>query len=186
MRAVITTNGDCPTRQAELAREWWAREFLTTEFNLLFDPHSFALPFLCPFPSPHGDSAKRSRNRPTEREQPGDPCQAPRLFQFGGGDYATELAQVAGRKTRVIEQTLGTDPPDGGNRTGQPIDRSAGPASVDERPKSLGCGQVNYHQETRDPQLACIFLLSCEFTLALASVNAKETRPRLLARVSGI
>ncbi len=28
-----------------------------------------------------------------------------------------------------------------------------------ERPKSRGCGQVTYHQETRDPQLACIFLL---------------------------
>jgi hypothetical protein len=116
MTAVITANGDCPPRQAELAREWWAREFLTTEFNLLFDPHSFALPFLCPFPSPHGDSGKRSRNRPTEREQLGDPRQAPRLFQFGGGYDAAELAQVAGRKTPVIEQSLA-------NRSGRCAER---------------------------------------------------------------
>ena len=27
-----------------------------------------------------------------------------------------------------------------------------------ERLKSRGCGQLTYHQETRDPQLACIFL----------------------------
>ncbi len=31
-------------------------------------------------------------------------------------------------------------------------------SSGDERPKSRGCGRVTYHQETRDPQLACIFL----------------------------
>ena len=29
---------------------------------------------------------------------------------------------------------------------------------TDERPQSRGCGQVTYHQETRDPQLACIVL----------------------------
>ncbi len=102
----ITTNGDRPTRHAELARECWAREFLTTESHLLFDPHSFVLPFLCPFPSPHSDFGKRSREGPTEDEQSGDPCQAPRLLRFGGGNYATELAQVAGRKIPVIEESL--------------------------------------------------------------------------------
>lgn len=29
-----------------------------------------------------------------------------------------------------------------------------------ERLKSRGCGQVTHHQETRDPQLACIFLFA--------------------------
>ena len=33
-----------------------------------------------------------------------------------------------------------------------------------ERPNSRGCGRVTHHQETRDPQLACIFLLS-EFVI---------------------
>ena len=31
---------------------------------------------------------------------------------------------------------------------------------IAERFKSRGCGQVTYHQETRDPQLACIFQLA--------------------------
>ena len=36
----------------------------------------------------------------------------------------------------------------------------------DERLKSRGRGQVTVHQETRDPQLACIFLSFPIFVLA--------------------
>jgi len=38
------------------------------------------------------------------------------------------------------------------------VDRRGVSPSAAERLKSRGCGQVTLHQETRDPQLACIFL----------------------------
>ncbi len=43
---------------------------------------------------------------------------------------------------------------------------------VGERPKSRGCGQVTYHQETRDPQLTCIFLL-LQILVGIQSIRSR-------------
>ncbi len=81
----------------------------------------FRSSFLCPsiplpIPVSIWDSGKRSREGPTDGEQPRDPRRVPRRFLFGGGNDAAELAQVAGRKAPVIEQTLA-------NRSGRCIER---------------------------------------------------------------